>query len=163
MAAPVSVAEFKTKFDRAFPFGSGLDAVRDSDINSAFDDALLVYNPALWSTADGKVAFLYLSAHYVAVMIQATGGLKSSVGAEGVDNRSNGITASKTVGSVSVSYEALAEQIKKIPALMPFWETEYGKRYVQMLLPKLVGNVGLVGGWSNVDGDVYIPVPDAGP
>lgn len=163
MAAPISVAEFKTKFARNFVFGSGLDSVRDADIQGAMDEALLLYNPSLFSTEDGKQAFYYAAAHFLVVNIQTAGGLSADVTDQGIKNRSNGVIVNKTVGQVSVTYEPPPDRIKKITALLPFWETEYGKRYVMMLVPKLCGNVGVVDGPVDPMGVIDTAVPDAGP
>jgi len=162
MAAPVTVAEFKTKFDRNFTYGTGKETVRDADINSAFNDALLIFNSALFDTASGKQAFLYCAAHFLAVNVQAVGGLNINVTDQGINNRSNGVVVSKSVGQVSVTYTEPPERVKKIAALLPFWETEYGKRYLVFLMPKLAGNVGVVSGPIDMGG-VIIPIPDAGP
>jgi hypothetical protein len=164
MAAPISVAEFKTKFDRNFPFGAGLDSVRDTDIQNAIDEALLLYNPTLFSTADGKQVFYYAAAHFLDVNIQTAGGLTAltTPSNQGVNNRSNGVIISKTVGQVSVNYADMPERVKKIAVLQAFWETEYGKRYVIMLSPKLSGNVGVVSGPVDpLVGDQRVPF--AGP
>ena len=143
---PITAADFKTKFDREFVYGAGVDSVRDKDINDAIAEAQLLYNPSLWSVDDGKQAFLYATAHFVVARIQAAGGLNPVVTGEGVVNRSNGIVESKSVGQVSVSYTSPPERLKKMAFLLPFWETDYGKRYVMMLMPKLSGNVGVVSG-----------------
>ena len=81
---------------------------------------------------------------------------------QGINNRSNGVVNSKTVGQVSVSYEPPPDRVKRIAALLPFWETEYGKRYLTFLMPKLAGNVGVVSG--PID-PMYsqATIPDAGP
>ncbi len=168
MAEPISIAEFKTRFPREFPYGTGLDSVRDADIQNAFDSATLLYNPSLFTTAEGKVAFAYASAHFVAVSIQSAGGLSPVVSGDGVNNRSNGVVLGKSVGQVSVNYADVPSWLKKFPTLMGFWETEYGKRYVMMVCPRLVGNVALIPGWidGSNEGGEYVavpPVPDAGP
>lgn len=160
--APVSVADFKTKFARNFPYGAGLDTVRDADIQGAFDEALLVFNPTLFDTDSGKQAFLYAAAHFVAVNIQTSGGLTVTMTDKGINNRSNGVVNSNTVGQVSVTYEPPPERVKRIAALLPFWETEYGKRYLTFLMPKLAGNVGVVSGPVDTLTGQFA-VPDAGP
>lgn len=143
---PIAAADFKTKFDREFVYGAGVDTVRDKDINDAIAEAQLMYNASLWSVDDGKQAFLYATAHFVVTRIQAAGGLSSSVTGEGVANRSAGIVESKSVGQVSVTYTSPPDRLKKMTYLLPFWETEFGKKYVMMLLPKLAGNMGVVSG-----------------
>lgn len=143
---PISAADFKTRFDREFIYGTGLDRVRDKDINDAIAQAQVMYHAALWSVEDGKQAFLYATAHFVAIRIQAAGGLIASVSGDAINNRSAGIVESKSVGQVAVSYTQPPERLRKMAFLLPFWETEWGKQYIMMLLPKLSGNVNIVSG-----------------
>ena len=159
---PIAAADFKTRFDREFLYGAGLDVVRDKDINDAIAQAQVMYNAALWSVDDGKQAFLYATAHFVTIRIQAAGGLSSAVTGVGVTNRSTGIVESKSVGQVSVSYTSPPERLKKMAYLLPFWETEYGKQYVMMLMPKLAGNAAIVSGPQDASGVVTSP-PFVGP
>ncbi len=162
MAAPASIADFKAKFDRDFPFGSGLDSVRDSDIQNAMDESTAMFPAGLFSGASAKQAYLLLSAHFVAVNIQRSGGLNAVVTGDGTNNRGMGIISSKSVGQVSVAYEQPPERIKRMAHLLPLWETEFGKKYLMMLQPKLVGAVTVVDGPSDV-GVIPPAVPDAGP
>ena len=118
------------------------------------DDALLLYNSGLWSTADGKIAFMFMAAHFLVTTLQAAGGLCSEVSGEGATNRGTGVISNKSVGAVSLGYVDPPERVKRNANLMIFWETEFGKRYIAMLTPKLVGNVGVVSGPSDVGGYV---------
>lgn len=160
--SPVTVDEFKAKFDRNFIYGTGKDKVRDADLTNAFNEALLIYNGTLFDTASGKQAFMYAAAHFLVINLQSVGGLNLQPTDQGLNNRSNGVVLSKSVGQVSVQYEQPPERVKRIAALLPFWETEYGKRYLTFLMPKLAGNVGVVSGPVDT---LYgqIPIPDAGP
>ena len=160
MADPITTAEFKTRYDREFTYGAGLDSVRDKDIEDAFSAARVMYNPALFTTEQGKTAFLLVSAHYLTVNIQAAGGL-STLTSQGIKNRSEGIVISKSVGQVSVTYDEVPARVKQL-GLQALWMTKYGQDYVTMLLPKLVGNVSVVSG-PVVNEAGLIPVPDAGP
>ena len=159
--SPVSASDFKTKFARNFTYGSGLDTVRDADISGAFDDALLLFNPGLFDTDSGKIAFMYLAAHFLVTTVQSAGGLSAAVGQSGINNRSEGVVLGKSVGQVSVNYEPPPDRVKKL-GLQAIWQTTYGKNYITMLMPKMTGNVGVVSG--PVD-SLYgsIPIPDAGP
>ena len=156
---PVTAAAFKAQFDRDFPFGTGLDTVRDADINKAFTSALMVFNPALWEdTTSGGLAFMYAAAHFLWVSIKVAGGLIPVQGrGKGLKNSSEGVTVSKTVGAVSAAYERPPEFVQKHMALLPFWESEYGKQYCMMLGPRLIGNVVAV--YGEIDPQTY---PDPG-
>ena len=57
-----SVADFKTKFARDFPFGTSTATVMDSDIASAFSDAEVNLNPELFESQSSYTAgYLLLS------------------------------------------------------------------------------------------------------
>lgn len=151
---PVSAADFKAQFDRDFKFGVGLDSVRDSDITKAFNNALAVFNTDLWETESLNLAFLYASAHFLVVGLQSAGGLVPVAGVgRGARNRSDGVTISKTVGAVSMSYVEPPPFVKNHAGLLPFWETEYGKMYCQLLGPRLIGASCTIAG--EVDPGVY--------
>lgn len=163
---PATVAEFKTQFDRDFVYGPGLDKVRDGDIDRAMADAQPYYNPALFSTADGKQAFLYASAHFLVTNIQGVGGL-APAGAPnlggGIENQGDQVTSNKGAGGLSVGNVAPPDFIKNNPNLLQFWTTTYGQRYAGMVAPRCVGNVGVVSGPVS-PGAIGTPnIPYAGP
>ena len=151
MTAPsgVNAADFKAVFTRDFTYGAGLDTVRDADITRAISDAGLLFNNHIWpSVAIATSAFLYAVAHCLTINIQAAGGLVPIAGTAGAENRANGVTLNKSVGQVSITYAPPPEIVSRFASLLPFWETEYGKRYVQMCIPRLVGNVKAIYGDS---------------
>lgn len=143
---PATAADFKKRFARDFKFGDGLDRVTDDDIARAMSDAMTVFNPGLFSVADGWVGFLNVAAHYVVVNIQAVGGLDAKPDGLGVENQAQGLIAGKSVNGVNVSLVDPPDWIKRIPLLYQLWITDYGRKYVTMLQPKLVGNVHAVRG-----------------
>lgn len=143
---PATVDEFKARYARDFKYGPGFDKVQDQDIAHAMTDALTVFNPALFTAADGQTGFLYLAAHYLVVNIQAVGGLQAKPEGLGLENQAQGIVASKGISGVSVSLVDPPEFIKKVPLLAQLWITDYGRKYVSMLEPKLRGNVHAVAG-----------------
>lgn len=143
---PATVADFKTRFARDFKFGDGDDRVKDADIARAMSDAMTVFNPRLFSVADGWVGFLNVAAHYVVVNIQAVGGLSADNDGLGVENQAQGLIASKSVNGISIGLVDPPEWVKKIPLLYQLWITDYGRKYVSMVQPKLVGNVHAVSG-----------------
>lgn len=141
---PPTVAEFKEYFDRDFKYGAGKESVRDKDIQRALDEVPTNFNESIWDEASGETerAFLYVAAHFLALDMQTAGGLK---GNKGVDSRGGGITQSKSVGQISVTY-AISPRILNDPNLSGFQTTGYGVRYLQMLTPRLAGNIATVGG-----------------
>lgn len=162
MSAPVTVQEFKTRYKRDFLYGTGTDKVTDDDIANAFSDASAMYNPGLFSTADGKVAFLYAAAHFLVINVQASGGLAASPTGAGVDNQADGVVSSKGAGGLNVSYVNPPDIVIRNPNLLQFWKTDYGQRYLSMLVPKLRGAFGAVQGPRppDTEGGPFTPFSD---
>ena len=156
---PITVAEFKARFVRDFKYGSGPDQVMDSDLNVAFTDALTAFNPALFSTEDGKTAFLYASAHFLVTNVQAVGGLQAKPEGLGIENQAEHAVSSKSVSGISISYVDIPDIVKKSVILRQFWKTEYGKKYLAMLTPKLVGPFSAILGPKPPDAGVSPNVP----
>ena len=111
------------------------DYVLDSDITKAYRQAIKFVNPCLFEDDDVLTdAYLYCSAHYLVMDIR--------MAETGLDNRSEGVVASKGVGSVNVSF--------KLPVEDPQWEyfntTEYGKKYLSYVRPRVQGHIGVARG-----------------
>lgn len=149
----ITVADFKAKFYRDFEYAtvpSGVeqaipnpDFVQDQDITNAFQDAQYALNQALFGTdANITLAYLYLTAHFLCQAISSAEG--------GINGGSAGAfpVASRSVGSVSESYQ-IPDAYKDSPVLAGYAQTSYGIRYLQMILPKLVGNMTAVYGGTN--------------
>jgi len=151
MTLPATVAEFKAQFDRDFIYGSGKETIRDQDISKALTEATSVFNADLWDTSELKPAFLYASAHFLVLNIQMAGGLNPSPTGKGIDNRGGGITQSKSVAQVSIQY-GIPQTVLESPILNQFLRSDYGLRYLQMITPRLVGNVAVVGGFNDTGG-----------
>lgn len=144
---PVTLNDFKKRFGpRDFKFGEGTETVMDSDIANAMTDALAVYNPALFSPADGVVAFLTLTAHFVRTNIEAAGGLQTSNEGLGVQNQGEQVLSGAGAVGVSANYINPPDWVKRFPLLQQLWVTTYGQKYCAMVQPMLVGNVGVVEG-----------------
>lgn len=143
---PATLDDFKKRFSRDFKCGQGKDSVMDTDIANAMTDAMTVFNPGLFSIADGWVGFLYLTAHYVRINIEAAGGLQAESEGMGVENQAEQVLNSASLGGVNSGYVDPPDFIKRIPLLLQLWTTTYGQKYVAMLQPKLVGNVGVASG-----------------
>lgn len=149
---PATLADFKARFNRDFQYGTGLDKVTDIDIDNAMTDAASMFNPSLFNTADGKLAFLFATAHFVCSNVQAAGGL--SVGPTkglGIGNVPQEIQTNAGVGGVSAGFLEPPDIVKMNPSLFQFWSTDYGRRYMGMLVPKLRGAFGVVLGRSEID------------
>lgn len=146
----ITVAEFKAHFVRDFDYGeqpsvnSKSDTVMDSDIQAGIDEATLLFNSELWpDTVSQKTPFYQLSAHCMVRNIQNSGGLSES--GQGVISAGTSPIQSKSVGPVSVTY-ALPDRVVNNPAFSFYLTTGYGQKYLQLVLPRLVGNIALAGG-----------------
>jgi hypothetical protein len=158
---PATLNDFKKRFSRDFKYGSGKENVTDDDIANAMTDAMTVFNPGLFSVADGWVAFLLVTAHYVRINIEAAGGLQAEAEGLGVENQAEQVLGGAGAGGVNKSYVQPPEFVKKVPLLLQLWLTTYGQKYVAMLQPKLVGNVGAVEGPIYFDTSANDAVPGA--
>lgn len=158
---PVTLAEFKTRFARDFQYGTGLDKVTDTDINTAFADSMPAFNPSLFSSSDGKLAFLYAAAHFLVMNVQAAGGLQAQPVGQGISNEAQDVIVSKSVGGISMSVMEPPEFIAKSHLLRQFWTTDYGRRYLAMLQPRLVGVVRAIEGPLAPDTIVSPTIPFA--
>ncbi len=154
MSFPPSVADFKSQFNREFAYGTSLANVQDNDIQRAINEASIAFNPGLWDgttplgqTTELNIAYLYLAAHYMTLNIQGAGGLSSVNFGRGVKSTGGGTIQTKSVGSVSIAY-AIPEDVSKSPILGQYMRTDFGQKYLTLIAPRLVGNVGIVSGQS---------------
>lgn len=118
-----------------------LNYVLDDDINKAFAEALVSFNQGLFTTdANIKLGFLYLSAHYLVNDINAAQAGIGGIGSFPVTSRS--------VGSVSESY-AVPQRYMDDPVLAFYAKSAYGMKYINLVLPRLAGNMVAVWGGTN--------------
>lgn len=107
--------------------------VQDADITNAFAEAQTIFNTGLFGVdAQGKLAYLYLTAHYLSNDLKAAMQGINASGAFPVSDRK--------VGSVSESYE-VPKAYTDDPSLALYTSSAYGMKYLSMVLPKLRGNV----------------------
>lgn len=162
LTPPASVADFKAQFPRDFRYGAGLDTVTDGDIQRGLNTASTVYNPALFDTtvvgvtpiltSEALLAYLYASAHFMVLSLQAAGGLSAVSKYAGPTSQGEGVVSNKSVGGVSIGF-AWPAMVTDNPALYQFTKTSYGQEYLQILMLKLVGNVSLVAGETQPEQD----------
>lgn len=155
--SPPQVSDFEAFFGREFQYGPALNQVRPTDINRALAEAGILFNASLFDSTtiliqvptltESAIAYLYLSAHVLAKNLQGAGGLHAKPQQAGATQRGTGIVESKSVGQVSVNL-AILDIARSSPVLSPFLETDFGKRYLTMLYPRLIGNVAVVSGES---------------
>lgn len=139
---PITVQNFKEYFYRDFPYSSSptdYTGIVDKDIEKAMKEAAMNFNQKLFATGseEEKIAFLYLTAHYLIIDIaNSTSGLASKF---------QGYMSSKSVGSVSVGY-TLPQWITDNPILSMLAQTGYGAKYLALMITNMVGNVAIAQG-----------------
>lgn len=115
--------------------------IQDQDITNAFAEATALLNPDLFpDDATTLLGYLYLTAHFLCNDIKAA--------LAGVSASAQFLLSSRTVGSVSESYQ-IPEAYLKNPNYAFYTTSSYGMKYLQMILPSLVGNMAGVYGGTN--------------
>lgn len=116
--------------------------IQDADIMRAFKEANVNFNTALFGDNDTiKMVFLYLAAHYLVI------DLNNAINPLGMGFM--GFTQSKSVGSVSESY-AVPQWMLNNQMLSAYAQTGYGRKYLSLIQPYLVGNIIFVPGRTTV-------------
>lgn len=112
--------------------------ISDDDIMRAFKEANVNFNAGLFGDDDTiKMVFLYLAAHYLVI------DLNNAQNPLGLGFM--GFTQSKSVGSVSESYAAPQWMLNNA-ILSQYAQTGYGRKYLSLIQPYLVGNIIFVPG-----------------
>lgn len=129
-----TVDDFKNYFVRDFPYGTDpAIAILDADVGRALTDAGINFNENFWATqAAYTTGYMLLTAHYLVMNIQAS--------SQGLASQYNWTTASKGVGSVNESYN-IPERISANPELAMLAKTQYGAKYLMLILPQLSGQM----------------------
>ena len=112
--------------------------IQDSDIERAFAEAKVNFNPNLFTDdTTATMVFLYLAAHYLVIDLNNA--------ANPLAMGFMGFTQSKSVGSVSESY-AVPQWMTNNAILSQYSQTGYGRKYLSLIQPYLVGNIIFVPG-----------------
>lgn len=146
----ITVQQFKDRFYRDFfytnqnpnatlpPPSDGDVIVQDIDIENAFSDAQSSLNQALFpSDAAMTTGYLLLTAHSMVSNIRAAGNVGGGMSSGGAGAFA---VNSRSVGNVSESY-SIPQSYLDNPMLATYTTSSYGVRYLQMVLPYLVGNM----------------------
>lgn len=116
--------------------------IQDSDIERAFTEAKVNFNPNLFTDdATAIMVFLYLAAHYLVI------DLNNAMNPMAMGFM--GFTQSKSVGSVSESY-AVPQWMLNNQMLSAYAQTGYGRKYLSLIQPYLVGNIIFVPGRTTI-------------
>lgn len=130
----ITAQQFKQQFPKDFPY----ELISDDDIARAFVEARMVFNQGLFTSDEFiTLGFLYLTAHFLIIDARNS--------SAGLNSTTENPLASRSVGSVSESY-TVPEWITKSPTFQYYATTGYGRKYLNMILPRLRGNVAAIGG-----------------
>jgi len=136
-----TVSEFKAHFTRDFPYGTANNTVLDSDISKAMAEADFNFNSALFENQSTySMAFMYLTAHFLVMDLRAS--------TQGISGNFPWMTTSKSVGSVSEGMD-IPEFVKNNPMLAHFGKTYYGAKYINLVFPRLIGNMFSITGMTH--------------
>ena len=114
----------------------------DNDILKAFSEARVNFNPNLFECDEtALMVFYYLAMHYL--VIDTTNALNP------MTTGFVGFTQSKSVGSVSESY-GIPQWMLNNPLLSGYAQTGYGRKYLSLIQPYLVGNIITTQGCINL-------------
>lgn len=118
-----------------------LNYTQDSDITNAMAEASVNFNEGLFDTVETqKLMFLYLTAFYLTMDFQNALSPSGAVG----------LIASKSVGSVSEGY-SVPQWVLNKPQYSIYARNGYGIKYLNLLMPYLVGNIILAKGATTYD------------
>lgn len=139
----VKIKDFKCLF-REFPYAPeppDYDFIADYQIDRAMQEARVNFRADIFEDNEtAKLLFLYLTAHYLVIDLNnANNPLALGFG---------GFTQSKSVGSVSESY-AIPQWMLNNPMFSNLIQTGYGRKYISLIQPYLVGNIIFTAGRIN--------------
>lgn len=125
-------AAFKAYFNRDFPYGADIaQNVLDQDIVNALATTAARFNSELWSSQDKyTLGYLLLTAHNLVMAIRAS--------TQGIAGTGSWLETSKAVGSVSQGF-TVPQRILDNPSLAILSKTQYGMRYLELVLPLITG------------------------
>lgn len=140
MAYPISIEEFKTYFAKDFIYGNDSGQVSDADISRAMSEADMNFNAGMFEDENTrKMIFYYLTAFYLVFDMENA----SSQGGSG----SSGLVSHRRVRNVEESF-AVPQWALKDPLFSQFASNGYGRKYLNMIYPYLIGRVSVVPGAS---------------
>lgn len=128
-----TVADFKAQFTRDFPYGAAANQVNDSDISAAIIEAGVNFTQSLWgSQQEYSLAYLLMTAHMMVMALRGS--------SQGIAGQYEWLVSSKGVGSVSEGL-SIPQKILDNPRFAMLTKTTYGARYLQLVLPRMIGQV----------------------
>lgn len=139
-----TIQDFKTLFFRDFPYGgtSGdLSTVQDQDILIAINDAAINFNQCFFSNQnDFNTGYLLLTAHFLVTNLRNS--------SQGINGQYPWLQSSKGAGSVSESF-SIPQRILDNPEFSMLTKTNYGAKFLFLILPQLSGQIMTVAARTN--------------
>lgn len=134
-----TIQEFKDYYFRDFPYGVDIDtSVTDLDIAKAYGQTDFNFNPDLFSNqANYTLGYLLLAAHWLVIDLR--------MASQGIAGKYSWLTTNKSVGSVSEGFQ-IPQRILDNPELAQLSQTNYGAKFLQLILPQLSGQIFSVHG-----------------
>lgn len=134
-----TVNDFKNYFTRDFPYGTDPEtSILDSDISKAQGEAKFNFNGNFAdSQTNFSILFNYLTAHYLVMDLRAA--------SQGIAGKYAWLESSKSVGNVSQSF-SIPDRILGNPEFSYLTGTNYGTKYLMLILPQLSGQMFTVRG-----------------
>lgn len=117
--------------------GNKYDYITDEDIEKAYGQARTTFNIDLFINDKEKlrIAYLLLTAHYLVMDLNMSNG----------NGASNFLITSKSVDGVSASY-GIPQKYLNNPFLYYLAGSSFGLKYLQYLIPLMIGNIRVIGG-----------------
>lgn len=146
----ITVDDFKEYFKRDFKDNflpkeidensdEALDYILDSDIEKALDQMTSIMPVSRFEEEALTIAQYYLTAHCLVYDLRTSN--------SGLASTFEFPLQSKSVGGVSVSYGIPQSYLQN--GNYSFYVTSgYGLKYLALLIPRIRGNVAVVGGWT---------------
>lgn len=129
-----TVPDFKAYFVRDFPYSTDPKVgVTDADIAKAYGQANMNVNPTLFAAQNQyTTGYLLLAAHYLVTDLRMS--------SQGLNGQYSWVETSKSVGSVSQGF-SVPQKILDNPYFAMLSRTNYGAKYLELIIPQLAGAV----------------------
>lgn len=143
-----NVDDFKYFFYRDFPYCPSekyddTNYVLDRDIQRAIEETAIFINSAFASTQESYTnQFLYLTAHNMVMNLRSS--------SQGLNGQYSWLQNSRGAGGVSESL-AIPDRILENPELAMLAKTNYGAKYLLMIIPQISGQVFTVCGGTRAE------------
>lgn len=128
------IPEFKAYFVRDFPYNADPNlGVTDADINKAYGQTNININETLFADQNTySIGYLLLAAHYLVTDLRMS--------SQGLNGQYSWVETSKSVGSVSQGF-SIPQKILDNPYFAMLSRTNYGAKYLEIIIPQLAGAV----------------------